>query len=398
MLNQVDSVLTQSGRTGLYVQLSYKPIVGGVQEHADQLVKHLNQLGERMVVLTLGSGAKEEAEFDATCDYQVIRFQGTASLRERRVIDNLLKKPTLFRDVFTAIHRIKPNYVVSNVLTSLVPATSIYLATRLACIPHLGFVHHIPPRSLSFRMRQSLLTRLCDVVLCVSNDTAMRIVECGAAPQMVHTVYNGLDTNEIEVWRRKSRGGASLSLGVEIPPGAPVLLTVSRLVEYKGIQRVIKAMPRVLSQVPNAQYVIVGDGSYRHDLMRLARESSARDAIVFLGAVTNAEKFAWYDRCSLFVMPSEEEGFGIVYLEANAFGKPAIGGDIMGVSEVVVHGETGLLVNPHDVDSIADAIIALLLDADEMDRLGETGRLRAIKDFTWEAAAKKLVKIVEAAL
>ena len=384
--------------TGLYIQLFYKPNIGGAEEQTHQLVKHLGQLGERMVVLTLGTGAREETEFDATCDYSVIRFRVPASSGMRQAIDYIRKKPVLFREVFTAIQRVKPDYVVSNLLTSLVPVSAIYIATRLAGIPHFGFLHHLPPRSRSSRIRQSFLHRMCDMVLCVSNDTAKTVLEGGAAPHKVHTVYNGVDMHEIDEWRCVSRGVDSFIPSIEISPNAPVLLTVSRLVEYKGIQRVIKAMPKILSEVPDARYVVVGDGSYREDLMRLARESSVRDAVVFLGSVTNAEKFACYDRCSVFVMPSEQEGFGIVYLEANAFGKPVIGGDVMGVPEAVSNGETGLLVNPFDVDAIADAAIHLLLNSTEARRLGENGRRRVERELTWKASAESFIAVTRTAL
>ncbi len=247
-------------------------------------------------------------------------------------------------------------------------------------------------------MRQRILHRMCDLVLCVSNDTARAVVACGAPRDKVRTVYNGIDLNEIDMWRRNSRKATYFSPTVEVSCNGPILLTVSRLVEYKGIQRVIEAMPKVLSDVPDAQYVIVGDGSYRKDLRRLARESSARDAIVFLGRVTTDEKFACYEMCSVFVMPSGEEGFGIVFLEANAFGKPVIGGDVMGVSEVIKSGETGLLVDPHDVDAIAEAVVHLLRSSSEAHRLGENGRRRVEREFTWHASAEKFLTVTRALL
>ena len=383
--------------TGLYVQLSYKPKFGGAEEHTHQLVKQLNQLGEQVIVLTLGTGTKDETEFDAVCGYPVIRFQVPESYGGRRLFNYLLRKPALFREVSAAIQRVKPDYVVSNLLTSLVPATSIYIATRRAGIPHCGFFHHLPPHSRTSKIRQRVLHRMCDLVLCVSNDTARTVLECGASPHKVHTVYNGVDLHEIEEWRNSSQRVDTFPQDIEAAPEVPILLTVARLVEYKGIQRVIKAMPRILSEIPNAKYVVVGDGGYREDLVRLARESSARNAIVFLGPSTNAQKFACYERCSVFVMPSEQEGFGIVYLEANAFGKPVIGGNVMGVPEAIKDGETGILVDPYDVDAIADAAIHLLQKPDEARKLGENGRQRVERELTWKASAEQFLSVTRAA-
>ena len=387
--------------TGLYVQLSYKPRLGGGEEHAHQLVRHLNQLGERMVVLTLGAGTREEAEFDATCDYTVIRFRVPESFGCGQALDFLIRKPVLFREVFASVWRVKPDYVVASLHTSLVPLTALYAATKVANIPLLGFLHHISPLMYGHnsKLRWSIPARIYDMTLCVSNDTAQTVMKLGAAPHKIHTVYNGIDIHEIDMWRHVSQGVAPFSSHIdEIPPDAPVLLTVSRLVEYKGIQRVIEAMPRILHEIPNTRYVVVGDGGYRDELSRLAQESPARDAIVFLGSVTDAQKFACYDRCAVFVMPSEEEGFGIVFLEANAFGKPVIGGDVMGVPEAIVNGETGLLVDPYDVDAIADAVIRLLRDPGEARRLGENGRRRVEREFTWRASAERFLTLTRRAV
>ena len=383
---------------GLFVKMRYKPEVGGAEEHAHQMVKHLTEMGERMVVLApLRPDVREDPEFDATCGYPIIRFETKVSSGEWRTFDDLRKR-MMFRDVLRAIREVEADYVISSA-SSILPTASVLFAAKIARIPHFDFVHHISPRTRGLlRVLEDFKLRACSTVLCVSNDTAREAVKRGVDPLNVRVIPNGFDMDEIDLYQHETHADASSPVSIEYPPDCPVLLTVSRLVEYKGIQRVIEAMPKILSKVPGTRYVIVGDGGYREELEQLVRVSPAQASIVFLGAVSDFEKFACYERCSVFVMPSEEEGFGIVYLEANAFGKPVIGSDVMGVPEAILHGETGLLVDPYDADAIADAAIYLLQNIAEAHRLGENGRRRVENELTWKASAEKLLTVTRAAL
>ena len=130
----------------------------------------------------------------------------------------------------------------------------------------------------------------------------------------------------------------------------------------------------------------------------MAASSPARDHIAFLGFLSEEEKLSWYATCNVFALVSDIEGFGVVYLEANAFGKPVVGGNVGGVPEAVVHGETGLLVNIEDSAEIADAIVRLLEDPLEARRLGENGRVRVKEEFQWTASARSLLAVIREAL
>ena len=154
-------------------------------------------------------------------------------------------------------------------------------------------------------------------------------------------------------------------------------------------------MPLVLKSIPNARYIVVGDGDYRNDLERLAQQSPARNSIVFRGLLSDADKFRAYADSSLFALPSSEEGFGLVFLEANAFGKPVIGADVMGVQEALVHGKSGLLIDSHDTSALATAIVELLSDPMRMKRMGQFGLKRVRQEFTWQIAAKRVLELIE---
>lgn len=171
-------------------------------------------------------------------------------------------------------------------------------------------------------------------------------------------------------------------------PGVPTLLTVCRLKKndaYKGVDSVIKSLPAVVKECGPVSYRIVGEGDDMPRLKALAEELSISSYITFVGELSENELREEYRRCSLFVMPSESEGFGIVFLEAMAYGKPVIGGAHGGTPSVIKHGETGLLVNNLDITGIAQSIVRVLQEDELRARLGRTGHQRLLDHFTFRS-------------
>ena len=183
--------------------------------------------------------------------------------------------------------------------------------------------------------------------------------------------------------------------------GKRILLTLARLVERKGQDKVIEALPLIKKEIPDVRYVICGRGNDEGRLRRIVAEKGVEGEVVFAGFVPNEERGAFYGACDVYVMPSREipdkgdiEGFGITYLEANAFGKPVIGGMSGGISEAVIDGVTGLLVDPCDVEAIAGACIRLLRDSDLAGRLGRQGCDRIRREFNWDVICGELADIL----
>ncbi len=174
---------------------------------------------------------------------------------------------------------------------------------------------------------------------------------------------------------------------------APVILTVARLVERKGVDTVLRALPFILRAVPDARYLVVGDGPVRPQLQALARELAIDQHVIFVGALehTSPDLPCYYAACDVYVMPSrtlqergEVESFGISFLEAGACGKPVVAGRGGGTVEAVQDGVTGLLVDPHDPEDVARAVIRLLTDTDLARRMGRAGRQLALQERPWE--------------
>jgi glycosyltransferase involved in cell wall biosynthesis len=143
----------------------------------------------------------------------------------------------------------------------------------------------------------------------------------------------------------------------------PVILTVSRLdssEKYKGYDTVLKALPAVLQSIPDVRYLIVGKGDDRSRIERIIAESGLESCVTVAGDIADEELCDHYNLCDVFAMPSKGEGFGIVFLEAMACGKPVLAGNKDGSVDALRCGELGVLVDPDNVDEIASALTRML--------------------------------------
>jgi phosphatidylinositol alpha-1,6-mannosyltransferase len=177
----------------------------------------------------------------------------------------------------------------------------------------------------------------------------------------------------------------------------PVVVCVSRLVERKGQDMLVRALPLIQRQVPGAAVLLVGDGPHRPRVERLAGELGVTGDVVFAGAKPWAELPPYYAAGDVFAMPSrtrkvglEVEGLGIVYLEASASGLPVVAGDSGGAPDAVQDGTTGYVVNGRSAAEIADRVSTLLLDPALSARMGEWGRRWVEQRWRWDDLAASL--------
>jgi phosphatidylinositol alpha-1,6-mannosyltransferase len=219
-------------------------------------------------------------------------------------------------------------------------------------------------------------------IFAVSSFTRDRVIELGASADRVCVIPNGVELDSEAQSELREYGGQR------------ILVTVSRLVPRKGHDLVLRALPRVIERFPEVKYRIVGDGPERVRLERLAQQLRIGNCVEFLGRVTETEKHQILKACEVFIMPCREtetdfEGFGISLLEAMSYGKPVIAGRSGGIPDVITDGETGLLIDPTDVDELADRIIFTLENHTDADRLGLTALQRVRKEFTWESVSHR---------
>jgi len=186
--------------------------------------------------------------------------------------------------------------------------------------------------------------------------------------------------------------------------GRSIVLTVGRLAvseRYKGHDIMLQAWPAVLSRVPNAVYWIVGDGDDRGRLESRARELGIADSVRFAGTLSGEKLNACYATCSVFAMPARTEldapvprgeGFGIVFLEAMAHGKPVVAPRDGAPAEFIRSDEYGLLVNPEDPGELAEALATLLENPARAQQMGKTAREFVVREFSPEKFRARLAE------
>jgi len=170
-----------------------------------------------------------------------------------------------------------------------------------------------------------------------------------------------------------------------------VIVCVARLVHRKGQDRLIEAMPEILRSTPNAHLLIVGEGPYRHQLVKRVDQLKIKDDVTFVGRIGYEQLPEYICAGDLFAMPSrsrflglEVEGLGISYLEASACGLPVIAGASGGAPDAVDQGKSGVVVSGVDNDAIAKAVISFLNDPDISKTMGQYGRKWVIEKWRWE--------------
>lgn len=180
----------------------------------------------------------------------------------------------------------------------------------------------------------------------------------------------------------------------------PIVLSVGRLVTRKGFDTLLHAWPQVQREVPNAVLVIAGDGPQALDLIHLSQELKIDRQVRWLGPVSQATLAALYDACTVFALPARNasggdvEGFGMVFLEANSYGKPVLAGNTGGQPEAVLHQQTGLVVDSTEPLAVADGLVELLTNPALAARLGQNGKARVAADFQWAQRAAKLATVL----
>jgi phosphatidyl-myo-inositol dimannoside synthase len=329
-------------------------------------------------------------------EYRLLSLNDTQELHRMRVGER--------EYVFTGAARGKGRFTVSAMKAARRRA-KVVLAAHPNLAPVVRAMNVVAPRMKSIvcthgievweplpRLRRQALQR-ATVVLAPSHSTAEYLVSAqGVARERVRVLPWGLDPD----FETKISGDAPGRLPAEFPRGH-VILAVGRWLpeeRYKGMDTLIQALPRLLLRWPEVELAMVGSGDDREWLENIARDSGVQRHVHFFSDLTYEEISACYAACELFAMPSRGEGFGLVYLEAMARGKPVIGGAHGGAPEVIQDGVTGYLVHHGDTVQLATSIDTLLSNPEMAKQMGARGRERVEKEFRFSVFAKALKKIL----
>lgn len=369
----------------LLVTNDFPPTVGGIQSY---LRDYLATLDPATVTVFASTQDRYAArEFDAGLDYEVIRWP-------RRV---MLPTPATAHAMAEIIRRrgIDTVWFGAAAPLALLAATARRAgATRIIATTH---GHEVGWSMLP--VARQVLRRIGDTsdhVTYISEYTLRRFRRAfGPRPKFSH-LPSGVDT---EVFKpasptRRQTTRARYGLGQ-----SPVIVCISRLVPRKGQDQLIAAMSQLRRHHPDARLLIVGEGSYRRTLERLAR--SLGETVQFTGRIEFPEMLDLLAASDIFAMPArtrgrglDVEGLGIVYLEAQASGIPVIAGDSGGAPETVTP-EAGIVVPGRDLPALVDALDRLLGDATVRARMGARGRAHVTSRWTWQIMGARFRELLE---
>ena len=377
----------------LMVTQDYPPAVGGIQTYTHALARCF--AGRADALCVLAPDQRGAAELDAVQPHRVERVRTSSDLMRLTVLPALVRvaRREHLDTVFTGHW-----YVAAAALA----ARAMGVVRRVYVAAHGQELLKEPvPRALQplYRGHRRQVLRAADGLFPVSQYTAGLVRADGVAEERIHVVPNG---TELERFDQDAARAAGLRFRAEhgIPEG-PLLATVCRLVDRKGIDLVLRALPRLARAHPTVRYVVAGEGPARERLERFAHELGVRERCHFLGRVEPDVLVALYHACDVYVMAARQsgasvEGFGLVFREANACARAVVGTRTGGIPDAIVDGVTGLLVPPEDVDALAHALLALLGDRALATRLGRRGHALVAREGTWAHAADRILAVMQA--
>lgn len=310
-------------------------------------------------------------------------FFASSGKRMYRGIKNLVKK--LYRDFkFDLIH-------------AHVALPDGYAAMELAQDLDIPFVVTIHGADLYITIKKNTeclyalkqVFKRADRIILVSNELKKILSNYFEVSDKLLVIGNGIPINK--VYTCKDKVDPSNNKGF-------MLLSVSYLIERKGIDYNLRAFSKLSNKYPKLKYIIAGDGVEKNKLQELAKELEVYERVEFTGMLSHDDVLKYMKEADIFSLPSWNEAFGVVYIEAMACGKPIIGCEGEGLEDFVRNFETGLLVKPKDVNSLVEAMDFLLSNPDKAKEIGERGRKLVLDNYTWEKNAEKTIRVYQEVL
>ena len=361
----------------LLLASEFPPGPGGIGTHAYEVARHLSQSDWLVTVITPQDHAtdSEITDFNSRQPFTIARL--------RSIPFPPLKAIYRWLVISRWLRQWQPDRVMASGDRAVLMAAALSRYLPWVAVGHgieFGVTSSWQRRLIRWSFKQAT------AVVCVSEFTWHQMLASGVTPQAGQVIPNGADDSRFKIRPPGEVVAYRTKLGFG---GANLLLTVGNVTDRKGQEVVIRALPMILEQAPNTHYLMAGLPTRRVELSKLAERLGVADRVHFLGRVGAADLVTLMNCCDVFVMTSRRtidgdfEGYGIAVVEAALCGKPAVVSRGSGLEEAIVDGVTGFAVPENDEFATAQGILALLLDPNQRQRLGEAARRRAAGQQTW---------------
>lgn len=359
---------------------------GGIQVYSAFFIQALERIlpdSDRHVFLKNDAKSTDDLQFNPDTKFQ---FAGQWK-------HSWLHTPVFAFQVFLAALQERPNLIICGHINFSPLALQIF---NLLKIPYWVIVHGIDAWDIKEASKISAL-KAAEKILSVSEYTSNHIlIDQENSLENIHILSNTFNASQFIIQSKPQY----LLDRYQLDKNQHIILTVARLAggdRYKGYDQIIQSLPIIRQQIPNIHYLLVGKGDDRDRVEAIIDSTNVRDCVTLTGFVSDEELGDHYNLCDVFAMPSKGEGFGIVYLEALACGKPTIGGNQDGAIDALCHGKLGALVDPDDIQKLAETIISILQGTYPNSLIYQPQALRqaVIDTFGLEQFQKTLARYLE---
>lgn len=373
------------------------PYKGGVATYNYELANGLSELGHEVIVVA-PSYSTEDSILDKKMPFNVVRTNlPIYSIMESN--RSLVMLPVTAYRFIKVLRHYQPDCILitEHAAHESAALARLYYPFRFTLTVHGTEVYlHFARAGIKGWLKRWLMKcffHKADRLICVSDSTKNLLEETvNKLQSKTSVIHIGIGLNKLSI----KDNPEDLIKRFNLYDGK-VILTVARLSSGKGQDVVIKALPKVVKEIPKTKYLVVGGGPTRSGMEKLSEALGVKESVLFAGSINREYLDYFYDRCDLFVMVSrrgKRESFGIVYLEAWKHEKPVIGGCVGGVGEVIEHEKTGLLIEPNDVNAVSEAICRLLRNEDLAKKMGKAGRQKLEREFSRQAMAQKTLELL----
>lgn len=358
------------------------------------LLETLQRMSDKFEV-DLATGATEDADLDLT---QIVMDSGQKLI----LVPSMRRSPHPLRDLKALFHLIKiiksGQYHIIHTHTSKAGflgriAAKLCGVSAVVHSPHgtvlEGYFSPLVTKTYAYMERFTAPMAQCIIGLTTREIDQYLDAKIGKREQYTY-IYNGID---IERFSKTTKDRNTIRNELNIPVDAVVCVTVGRLVPVKGQADLIEAFQKVTQKHPNAHLIIVGEGELHASLLEQTKACDLTNCIHFLGWRSDVADLL--GASDIFVLPSLNEGLGLVLIEAMAQKLPAIATDVGGVPEVVVDGQTGILVTAQSPNHLSDKINLLISDPELRHKMGQAGYQRALAQFSIQSTVSKTENIYD---